>query len=1375
MENKKSKKVNYTLGLDIGVESVGWAAVTSEGDLVRTRAGLPAWGVVEFEKAKTAQDRRIKRGARRSLRRKKVRLNELKKIFEEMGTKVESQTLNKYLDTIGKKAKYPTIYHLQADLFDGKIDFVDNPQKDNEFSVENKNQILYMALHNFYKHRGHFLNGTKSKKSVDNNDLNNEINELMKKILTESEDLEEKKIFEAINKKISNLKGLEKKWMVFLTGDENSEKIKFDDDNFSEKLATIKDEYRSLIEKLQHKFMNDFINELLRKRTGGTHATFVHKKIEQYEFYKYTLNHIKEYGKLLKDFKEEYEKYRQLLKVDIHNALKYLNNKNISEIVGRSVHEYIIDMEKSNQESDYYKLVSETPAKDFFENVLKNQRHGDNHAIPVGMTLYIVETIAKNYIDDKVAKENLEKLLVHKLPYYVGPIYEPKDKNLYKNEFAWLVKNEEYKNKSINYLNWEEAIDLNQTASAFIKRMRGKCSYMLDEYAAAKDSITYQKFAIYNELNNIRYSFGERSIALTKQQKEKIFKELFCKQKKITAKKLNTHLNDYEGIDTSNIVWSGFQDKNNPKFMNQNSTYIDFFEIDPSLVKEENSSIVEEIIDIIAVLPNDGDSEKKMKKIQIDSKLKNINLENDFDDVLKKLAGKQFNGFGNLSLKFINGKKFYKLDKYNNISSKNTILGFMIEEGKNIQSIITNLDYYGEKIKYIDENGIEHEKPKTIRESVGFDEVANLYINSKNDVFAQKVKEIIPNNPALRRGVLMTIKAVREIVNNIGIPDNIIIESTREDDPNKKNKLIKSEMKVIEELEKQLKNIKKYGDKKTYEKNDKLRRKYKLYLEQEGKCMYSGAPLKLENLSAETEIDHIVPRSKKVNNAQYNLVLVTRKENQDKGNDVLKTYLEKSDRYIKQLNMWKSLLANNKITKRKFELLTLDESEYKNELEKMLNRSLVETSQIIYNVKNLLSATKFVKNAEFVNQKTGEVIIRKEPNIQLIKAQILNEIQSSEGAKYMDIPKDRTLTPQHHAIDAMFVAVLGNKLIDAGIFELASVKLEKELKKKNEKSISTAKINNIISKLYAESELGKKLRSNIDQEWFYSRHLNKIGKDNNLFDATIDKNSEKTNYQKLIDTIVSGIEKEKEKDIKQKNEIVKVIKESAKIYSNQKTIFTNITNKVTLSEKELVKINQIIFKKLHKFNKSQQIAKYKTVTTNGVLAKVSSENKIEKILFSISNTTNNEGVEKFITKNNGYKILTRNDVLKIDNSLIYIQSETELKNYAPIRLSLEKQIYFNNLANALKENPGIEKMQEYINEYIELFERTNVIFSSSLKKNIKISKEYTNDEFLNEINKFKKILKNYQKVFDKSDIGRERSPSKVIGAEIIPKTITQIK
>ncbi len=183
MENTKSKKVNYTLGLDIGVESVGWAAVTSEGDLVRTRAGLPAWGVVEFEKAKTAQDRRVKRGARRSLRRKKVRLQELKKIFKEMGTDVESQTLNKYLDTKGKKAKYPTIYHLQADLFDGKIKFVDNPQKDNEFLTENKNQILYMALHNFYKHRGHFLNGTEAMKIIDNKNLKNEINESIRKIL----------------------------------------------------------------------------------------------------------------------------------------------------------------------------------------------------------------------------------------------------------------------------------------------------------------------------------------------------------------------------------------------------------------------------------------------------------------------------------------------------------------------------------------------------------------------------------------------------------------------------------------------------------------------------------------------------------------------------------------------------------------------------------------------------------------------------------------------------------------------------------------------------------------------------------------------------------------------------------------------------------------------------------------------------------------------------------------------------------------------------------------------------------------------------------------------------------------------------------------
>lgn len=83
----------YTIGLDIGTNSVGWAVIDNEFNLVsgkkhindngankRSRTNL--WGVRLFAEADTAADRRLKRGMRRRIARRKERLNYLRGLFE---------------------------------------------------------------------------------------------------------------------------------------------------------------------------------------------------------------------------------------------------------------------------------------------------------------------------------------------------------------------------------------------------------------------------------------------------------------------------------------------------------------------------------------------------------------------------------------------------------------------------------------------------------------------------------------------------------------------------------------------------------------------------------------------------------------------------------------------------------------------------------------------------------------------------------------------------------------------------------------------------------------------------------------------------------------------------------------------------------------------------------------------------------------------------------------------------------------------------------------------------------------------------------------------------------------------------------------------
>ena len=70
------------IGLDVGSDSVGWAATDEEYNLCRIK-GKTAWGARLFDAAHDAQERRQLRTARRRLARRKRRIAWLEAIFNE--------------------------------------------------------------------------------------------------------------------------------------------------------------------------------------------------------------------------------------------------------------------------------------------------------------------------------------------------------------------------------------------------------------------------------------------------------------------------------------------------------------------------------------------------------------------------------------------------------------------------------------------------------------------------------------------------------------------------------------------------------------------------------------------------------------------------------------------------------------------------------------------------------------------------------------------------------------------------------------------------------------------------------------------------------------------------------------------------------------------------------------------------------------------------------------------------------------------------------------------------------------------------------------------------------------------------------------------
>lgn len=167
---------DYTIGLDIGTNSVGWAVIDDEFELVKgkkiikanynlnehkvytnksKKSGQPKpevfilkqntnmWGVRLFEEGHVAADRRIKRTARRRLARRKWRLTQLQKMFYEPIQNVDAnffrrldESFLQYEDKGVKESyplfrteieekkyyqQFPTISHLKKRLVDNVI------------------------------------------------------------------------------------------------------------------------------------------------------------------------------------------------------------------------------------------------------------------------------------------------------------------------------------------------------------------------------------------------------------------------------------------------------------------------------------------------------------------------------------------------------------------------------------------------------------------------------------------------------------------------------------------------------------------------------------------------------------------------------------------------------------------------------------------------------------------------------------------------------------------------------------------------------------------------------------------------------------------------------------------------------------------------------------------------------------------------------------------------------------------------------------------------------------------------------------------------------------------------------------------------------
>lgn len=998
----------YSIGLDIGTNSVGWAVITDDykvpskkmkvlGNTSKKYIKKNLLGALLFDSGITAEGRRLKRTARRRYTRRRNRILYLQEIFStEMATlddaffqRLDDSFLvpddkrdSKYPifgNLVEEKVyhdEFPTIYHLRRHLADS--------------SKKADLRLVYLALAHMIKYRGHFLiEGDFNSK---NNDIQKNFQDFLDTYNTIFESdlsLENSKQLEEIVKDKISKSAKKDRILKLFPGEKNSgifseflklivgnqadfrkyfnldEKtsLQFSKESYDEDLETllghIGDDYSDVFLKAKKLYDAILLSGILTVTDKGTEAPLSSAMIMRYKEHEEDLALLKAYIRNI-----SLETYNEVFKDNTKNGYAgYIDGKTSQE----DFYVYLKKLLAGLEGADYF--LEKIDREDF----LRKQRTFDNGSIPYQIHLQemraILDKQAKFYPFLAKNKERIEKILTFRIPYYVGPLARGN------SDFAWSIRK---RNEKITPWNFEDVIDKESSAEAFINRMTSFDLYLPEEKVLPKHSLLYETFTVYNELTKVRFiAEGMKDYQfLDSKQKKDIVRLYFKGKRKVTDKDIIEYLHAIDGYD--GIELKGIE----KQFNSSLSTYHDLLNIinDKEFLDDSsNETFIEEIIHTLTIF-----EDREMIKQRL-SKFDNI-----FDkSVLKKLSRRHYTGWGKLSAKLINGIRDEK--------SGNTILDYLIDDG------VSNRNF----MQLIHDDALSFKK-----------KIKKAQIIGDKDNIKQVVKSL-PGSPAIKKGILQSIKIVDELVKVMGRePESIVVEMARENQYTNQGK--SNSQQRLKRLEESLKGL---GSKILKEnvptrlskidnnalQNDRL---YLYYL-QNGKDMYTGEELDIDRLS-NYDIDHIIPQAFLKDNSIDNKVLVSSASNRGKSDDVPSLEVVK-----KRKTFWHQLLKSKLISQRKFDNLTKAERGGLSPEDKagFIQRQLVETRQITKHVARLL-------DERFNNKKDED-----NKTLRTVKIITLKSSLVSQFRKDFELYKVREINDFHHAHDAYLNAVVASALL----------------------------------------------------------------------------------------------------------------------------------------------------------------------------------------------------------------------------------------------------------------------------------------------------------------------------------------------------------
>lgn len=991
---KNRENIKYYIGVDIGTNSVGWAVIDENGNLLK-KGKHHLWGSRLFDQAQTAQNRRNYRSSRRRYNKRRQRIGLLRLIMSDMVLEVDPSffiRLEKttFLDKEDKKAILKDNYKMNYNLFcdedyNDKKYFKDYPtiyhlrKKLCESDEKADPRLIYLALHHIVKYRGNFLyegqelhlepsnkeedlkilfdilgknNDTVYdiseeqiqfilKTVVENISKTAKVDECMSQLKLNSED--KKIVKEFMRGLVGNKFNVSKLYMhEDLQFDDEDLKLQFSDKSYEEKIT----EYENALEEKMEfiDLMQRFYSWIELSKIVGSdsqHASISGAMVNIYESHREDLRTLKEV--MLKIGKKEYD---EMFKPTSKNVVNYYNYVNPVACSGDKTDGFYKYVKKAIEKSDDSRK-DEILQKIANETYMLKQTSKNNAYIPYQMQkdelIKILDHQEKYY---PVLKENRDKIisiLEFRIPYYYGPL----DGN---KQFGWLIKKKGKENERILPWNHQEIVDVQETAAQFIKKLTNYCTYLPIEKVMPQKSLTCSMYEVLSEVNKIRID-GK---LLPIDTKNRLIEDLFFKRKTVKEKDLINWLKQNQ-LTVGEIT--GYQKEK--AFSSSLAPWIDFKEIFDE-INDSNYDLIEKIIEDMTIFNEGSILKERLKKA--------YNLD---QNKVKKIMKLKYSGWSRLSKKLING-----IRADNKFGSSVSILDVMKESHMALMEIINDQDLGFKQI-------IEKENFKNETGSFEYEDIENL-----------------AGSPALKRGIWQTLQVIEEIKNYMGHePKNIYIEFAREEQEKVRTTTrVKKLKSIYNDIKNQLdvhgKEV--YSNLNKQDEKSSIEKRLYLYYTQLGKCMYSGESLDIDKLS-NYEIDHIFPRTLTSDDSLDNLVLVKKKENQRKLDDLVLPLEIRNKMEV----FWKKLYDNGLITQTKYYRLMRDEFR-RDQIDKFINRQLVETRQIIKHVANIIENHY------------------EDTKVFTVRANLSHEFREKYG-----IYKNRNVNDFHHAHDAYIACIIG--------------------------------------------------------------------------------------------------------------------------------------------------------------------------------------------------------------------------------------------------------------------------------------------------------------------------------------------------------------